>query len=482
MFLKQRVPDFFRIDFFKTIAFRLTVWYAGIFSISSCVVFGLFYFLATQTILDQIDQELMDKAGYFRTVIRRNGMVGAQNLAVIEAQAAGEKQIFFRLLYPTGEVFASSHMSYWKDVSIDDTSVDRLMQTRVPVFRTVPVKGHDQKARMMYTFVAQNVILHTGLAMDTHSKFLSGFKKIFSISLGFVILFSGASGMFLSRQALSGMAAITRTANTITGSNLEQRVPESGNQDELDLLAVTFNRMLDRISALVKSIREMSDNIAHDLKSPLTRIRGFAELALFQEESNEIETYKAMAANTIEESDRLMDMINTMLVISRAEAGECQFDFSPVDLSQMILDAWDLFVPVAEDKGIEFTQSVTEGIEIQADAPMLQRAFANLLDNALKYTPEKGRVHVSLEWESGNETVCVQVADTGPGIDPDCLDKIFERFFRAESSRTTPGTGLGLSLAKTIIEQHGGQVSVENRSSGGTLFSMRLPYRNFQII
>jgi len=466
-------------DFFRTIAFRLTVWYAGIFSISSCVVFGLFYFLATQTIIDQIDQELMDKAGYFRTVIRRNGMVGAQNLAVIEAQAAGEKQIFFRLLYPTGEVFASSHMSYWKDVSIDDTSVDRLMQNRVPVFRTVRVKGHDQEARMMYTFVAHNVILHTGLAMDTHSKFLSGFKKIFSISLGFVILFSGASGMFLSRQALSGMAAITHTANTINGSNLEQRVPESGNQDELDLLAVTFNRMLDRISVLVKSIREMSDNIAHDLKSPLTRIRGFAELALVQEDSDEIETYKAMAANTIEESDRLMDMINTMLVISRAEAGECQFDFAPVDLSQMLRDACDLFVPVAEDKGIEFTNAVTGGIEILADAPMLQRAFANLIDNALKYTPEKGLVHVVLDRVSDNQTVSIQVADTGPGIDPNSFDKIFERFFRAESSRTTPGTGLGLSLAKTIIEQHGGQVSVENRSAGGTLFSMRLPYRNF---
>ncbi len=150
------------------------------------------------------------------------------------------------------------------------------MHSRVPVFKTVQIKGPDQNARMMYAFVAHNVILHTGLAMDAHSRFISGFKKIFSISMGFVILFSAASGMFLARQALSGVAAITRTANTITGSNLDERVPESGSLDELDLLALTFNRMLDRISALIKSIREMSDNIAHDLKSPLTRIRGFA--------------------------------------------------------------------------------------------------------------------------------------------------------------------------------------------------------------
>ncbi|MDD9304958.1 MAG: HAMP domain-containing protein [Desulfobacter sp.] len=471
-------------DFFRTIAFRLTVWYAGIFSISSCVVFALFYFLATQTILNQIDQELMDKAGYFRTAIQRNGIVGAQNLAVIEAQAAGEKQIFFRLLYPTGEVFASSHMSYWKDVGIDDNSVDRLMHKQVPVFKTVKVTGHHQNARMMYAFVAQNVILHTGLAMNAHSRFLSSFKKIFSISMGFVIFFSAVSGMFLARQALSGVAAITRTASTIKGSNLDQRVPETGNQDELDLLAVTFNRMLDRISALVKSIREISDNIAHDLKSPLTRIRGFAELALIQAKPDDIETYEAMAANTIEESDRLLDMINTMLVISRAEGGEETFEFVPMDLSSLVSDACDLFVPVAEDKQIRFTHKVEPEIRIKADPSMLQRAFSNIVDNALKYTPEKGEVQVSLTADTDGQRsfVSIRVADTGPGIKPDCLEKIFERFFRAESSRTTQGTGLGLSLAKTIVEQHKGEIFVENRNYGGSVFCIRLPYRHFEII
>jgi len=475
------MPEFFRTGFFRSIAFRLTIWYAGIFSISSCVAFGLFYFLATQTIMSQVDQELMDKAGYFRTVISRGGIVGAQNLAVIEAQAAGEKQIFFRLLYPTGEVFASSSMSYWKDVRLDKEMVDQLMRSRVTVFNTVHIAGQKQNARMMYTFVASNVILHTGLAMNAYSRFLSGFKKIFSISMGFVIVFSAVSGMFLSRQALHGVATIRATAGTITGSNLNERVPESGSRDELDLLAVTFNRMLDRISALVKSMREMSDNIAHDLKSPLTRIRGFAELALIQETPGDIEAYRTMAANTIEESDHLLDMINTMLVISRAEAGEAEFEYEPVDLSAMIIDAWDLFVPLAEDKQIVFTQQVDNGVWIQGDAGMLQRAFANLIDNAIKYTPEKGQVHLTLE-TCGKELVEFRVKDSGPGIDPQNHQKIFERFFREESSRTTPGTGLGLSLAKTIIEQHSGTISVQTSENAGSLFTVTLPHRNFEII
>ncbi len=473
--------EFLRTGFLRTIAFRLTVWYAGIFSISSCVAFGLFYFLAVQTIMNQMDQELMDKAGYFRTVIKRNGIVGAQKLAVIEAQAAGEKQIFFRLLYPTGEVFASSSMSYWKDISLDGAMVDQLMHSRVPVFSTVHIAGQELKARMMYTFVAPNVILHTGLAMNAYSRFLTGFKRIFSISMGFVVLFSAASGMFLSRQALAGVAAIRHTAGSITGSNLEERVPESGSRDELDLLAVTFNRMLDRISALVKSIREMSDNIAHDLKSPLTRIRGFAELALIQEKPDDLDAYRAMAANTIEESDRLLDMINTMLVISRAEGGEVGFVYAPVDLSSMIQNAWELFVPLAEDKQIDFTQDVAPGLWIDGDAAMLQRAFANLIDNAIKYTPGKGQVAVALK-AMGKDGVEVQVKDSGPGIDPANREKVFERFFREETSRTTPGTGLGLSLAKTIIEQHSGQISVQPAENGGSLFVVTLPHRNFGII
>jgi heavy metal sensor kinase len=332
---------------------------------------------------------------------------------------------------------------------------------------------------VLYSFVAANVILQTGIAMDFQSKFISAFKKVFIVSMGFIVIFSAMSGLFLSRKALSGVKAITRTANSITGTNLEKRVPVTGTQDELDLLAHTFNRMLDRIEELIKSIREMSDNIAHDLKSPLTRIRGFAEIALVN--MDDIDHYRGMAANTIEESDRLLDMINTMLVISKAEAGEGEFSYNAMDLSAMVQEAWDLFVPVAEDRQIEFTIEVIDPVEIQADAKMLQRAFSNLVDNALKYTQKKGRVHVDLRREPDGFVV-IRVSDTGPGIAPAYLDKIFERFFRAETSRTSPGTGLGLSFARMVARQHKGDLVVASQLGQGTVFSLRLPDSNLQII
>jgi len=471
-----------RYKIFNTIAFRLTLWFTGIFAICSSVAFVSFYFLAAQTFQHQIDQELLDNTSKFSAIIHRNGLMGARELAVVEAQAAGEKMIFFRLLYPTGEVFASSHMSYWKDVHVSKQALERLIKNKNSIFETIRIPSTQQKARLLYSYVAADAILQTGIAMDSTSRFLSAFKKVFLGAMGFIIFFSAVSGWLLIRKALSGVQTITTTAQNITGSNLEARVAGTGNKDELDHLVITFNSMLDRIEELVKSIREMSDNIAHDLKSPIARIRGFAELALTHEEN--MEDYRIMASNTIEESDRLLDMINTMLVISRAEAGEGDFEFKKIDLSIMINEACNLFAPLAEDKNIKFSHTIEDQIFIFADIKMLQRAFSNLLDNAIKYTSKKGKVSVSAVKQK--DQVIIKIFDTGIGIKPEYFEKIFERFYRIESSRTSPGTGLGLSLARTIVRQHQGDIFIQTQESRhqdkGTIFMVILPYRNLEVI
>ena len=463
---------------FNSIAFRLTLWFTGIFTICSSVAFVLFYFLAAQTVQGQIDQELLDNASKFSTSIRRNGLMGARELAVVEAQAAGEKKIFFRLVYPTGEVFASSHMLYWKDVHVSRTALKNMIVNKTNMFETIRIPSTDQKARILYSYVASNAILQTGTAMDSYLNFLSAFKRVFAGAMGFIILFSAVSGWLLVRKALSSVATITRTAQNISGNNLDARVAGTGNKDELDHLAVTFNSMLDRIKDLVNSIREMSDNIAHDLKSPITRIRGFAELALIHDDS--LEEYRAMASSTIEESDRLLDMINTMLVISKAEAGEMDFEFKQTNLSIMVKEACDLFTPLIEDKRIVFSHDIREDIILSADIRMLQRAFSNLLDNAIKYTSEKGKIKVILS-VTGREAM-IKIKDTGMGISPAYAEKIFKRFFRAESSRTSPGTGLGLSLARTIVRQHGGDITVSSRPGKGSVFRVTLPINNLEVI
>ncbi|MFA5905847.1 MAG: ATP-binding protein [Desulfobacula sp.] len=463
---------------FNTIAFRLTLWFTGIFTICASFVFLLFYYLATQTLQNQIDQELTDHASKFNAIIRTSGLMGARQLAVLEAQAAGEKLIFFRIVYPTGEVFASSRMSYWKNVHVSQSALQKLSTQKTNVFETIEIPATHQKARILYSYVAANAILQTGVAMDVYSKFLSAFKLTFISAMGFIVFFSAVSGWLLVREALSRVETITKTAQNISGSNLEARVQGTGNKDELDHLVLTFNSMLDRIEELVRSIREMTDNIAHDLKSPVTRIRGFAELALVHEEN--FEDYRNMAANTIEESDRLLDMFNIMLMISKAEAGEEDFIFKPINLTDMIREACDLFAPLADDKNILFTNEIEDKIFIDADIRMFQRAFSNLLDNAIKYTSKGGRISISAFLE--NQTVVIRVADTGIGVPPGFHEKIFERFFRIDSSRTNSGTGLGLSFARTIIRRHRGDIHVTSDQNMGSVFEIRLPINNPKII
>ena len=463
----------------KTVAFRLTLWYAGVFSISSTVVFILFYLLVSQTILNRIDQDLSDKLSLFSAVLSRKGMVGAKRQAIMEAQAAGEKTVFFRLLYPTGEVFASSSMGYWSTVDADEEAIQRVLSGRENIYRTIRVHSRNERVRILYGRIADGVILQTGLAMKTYAGFVQSFRTVFVSAMTFIVLFSAVTGWLMSRKALAGVGKITATARRITGESLSERVPETGTKDDLDLLAATFNRMLDRIETLVTNTRRMNDNIAHDLKSPLARIRGSAEIALVQEDS--MEEYRKLAASTIEESDRLLEMINTMLLISRAESGQAGFQYENFDFASMVEEACELFVPLFEETGIEFTYHIMTKASVNGDRGMLQRAFSNLLDNAVKYTQKPGSVSVELKIRGENwlETV---VSDTGRGIDREDKVKIFERFYRADPSRSDAGTGLGLSLVKTVVEAHGGEVHVDSEKGCGSTFLLRLPYRNVQVI
>jgi signal transduction histidine kinase len=237
--------------------------------------------------------------------------------------------------------------------------------------------------------------------------------------------------------------------------------------------------MLDRIENLVRNIREMSDNIAHDLKNPITRIRGVAEITLVCRD--DMDEYKSMAANAIEESDRLLDMINTMLVISKAEAGAGEFVFEKIDLSTMINEACELFSPLAEDRGIVFECRIEETCVVEADIRMLQRAFSNLVDNAIKYTSKGGQIKVSME-KQPDGMVHIGVEDTGVGIEKGHFEKIFDRFYRADPSRSREGAGLGLSLARTVSREHSGDIKVSSKKGQGTTFLLTLPYCNLQVI
>ncbi len=460
-----------RISLRNTLSFRLTLWYAGIFALSSCVAFLLFYMLITSVIRERIDQELLGQVNRFSTVLATEGVEALKSVAVIEAQAAGVKKVFFRFVALNGQAFSSSNMSYWQDIVIRKSALKQLLGGSNYVFETITIPNRKEEVRILYAMLGPTIVLQVGQAMESYSRFLDAFKGIFITTMTFLIVVAAGVGWFMARQAVSGVEAVTRTAQKISGGTLEERVPVKARGDEIDQLATTFNQMLDRIQALLTEIKEMSDNMAHDLRSPITRIRGIAEVTLSTGKS--LAEYEAMAANTIEECDRLLDMINTMLIISKAEAGVVHLTREEIDLAGVVQEACRLFDPTAEDKGITLSCHAPDESHFIGDKRMIQRMLSNLLDNAIKYTPSGGSVNVSV---AENEArVVVSIKDTGMGMSPTDLPHIFERFYRCDESRSQTGIGLGLSLARAIARGHGGDITATSSPNQGSTFTVTLP-------
>lgn len=459
------------INLRNTLAFRLTLWYAGIFTVSSCVAFLLFYTLITSFIRERTDQELLSQVNRFSTLLAAEGVEAVKGVAVVEAQAAGVKKVFFRFLSLSGQVFSSSNMSYWKDILISETAIKELLRGNSPVFETIAIRDRNEEVRVLYAMISPSIILQVGQAMESYSRFLDAFKGIFITTMTFLVVLAAGVGWFMARRAVSGVEAVTRTAQKISGGTLDERVPVKARGDEMDQLATTFNQMLDRIQTLLTEIKEISDNIAHDLRSPITRIRGIAEVTLTTGKS--LNDYENMAASTIEECDRLLDMINTMLMISKTESGVDQLSHDEIDLPALVREACELFKPTAEDKGISLSLAIPKPIHFIGDIQMVQRMISNLLDNAIKYTPSGGSVTVFM---NENDTqIFISVKDTGCGISSKDLPRVFERFYRCDQSRSQSGIGLGLSLARAIARAHGGEITADSLPNQGSTFTVILP-------
>ena len=304
----------------RTLSFRLTLWYGLIFSISSGLAFLFFYLLITANLKQRLDDRLSEKISEFEAIYNLQGLEEVKEAALIESQAAGEKEIFFRLLYASGVAFSSSNMSYWREIGINRSAVRRLLNTHARVYETLSIVGRDDRVRIAYGVIGRGIVVQLGYSMASDIAFVGIFKRIFLITMSALILTAVLVGWFMARRAVSGVEAVTRTARQISESDLGRRVPIMARHEEIDRLAVTFNQMLDRIQKLVVGIRELGDNIAHDLKSPIARIRGMAEISLSATTGNNDDLI-SLAGSTIEECDRLLDMINTMLMISKNRCG-----------------------------------------------------------------------------------------------------------------------------------------------------------------
>jgi signal transduction histidine kinase len=316
-------------------------------------------------------------------------------------------------------------------------------------------------------------LVQVGKSTEARDDLLARFRATLGIVTLLIVVIALTGGWLATQSALFPIRRLSQAVQRIirTGRT-DARVPLAGTGDALDELTSLFNAMLDKIEGLVTAMRGALDNVSHDLRTPLTRLRGTAELALASPPN--LERDREALADCVEESDRVLVMLDTLMDISEAESGTLQLNREPVTLADVVGRAVDLYRDVAEAKGVTLSADASRDVVVVADRTRLEQVAANLIDNAVKYTPPGGRVDVEVR-RAENAAASLRVRDTGPGIPPDELPRIFDRLFRGDTSRAERGLGLGLSLVKAIVEAHGGTVDVVSEPGRGSAFTVSLP-------
>jgi signal transduction histidine kinase len=454
----------------NTLSFRLTLWYALIFTLTSLLALSIFYYRISRITMENTDEELIEELNEFYVLMQEGGVGQVTVEIVLESESEG-KDVFYRLITSNGDVLRELNMDIFGNVAVSGSALNDLRGNKKYIIETIEVPGHDFNVRSIYGVIGPDIIFNMGLSLADKDEYLAIFSNLIILLMVPLFFVAAMIGWFLAHHALKGVEEVTRTAIEISKGAIDKRVEVKRRSHEIDTLANTFNSMLDRIQSLIKGMREMNDNVAHDLRSPLTRIRGIAEMTLVGNGS--MHDYSEMAANTIEECDKLIEIINTMMDITETEAGVSQFESEPLNIVELILSACELFDPVAKEKEVQLITVLPEHLVISGDKSKMQRLITNLLENAIKYNKEGGTVTISVKQE--NQRVNIQIEDTGVGIPEEDLPHIFERFYRCDRSRSLGGIGLGLSLAKAIVKAFNGDIRVKSAFDQGSSFQVILP-------
>lgn len=422
---------------------RLAVWYAALFVASSFAVVLITYWL-TSSSLAQRDQEIIQaKLGEYATVYARGGLRALTATIEIEQRTSSER-IFVRVLAGGSEAVVTSNAEGWDPARLEVGAVSLLDGT----------------------------IVQVGRSTESRAEILARFRASLGLVTLSIIVIALTGGWVLTQSALQPIHRLTIAVRRIIATGrTDERVPAGPDADAINELTLLFNAMLDRIEALVRGMRGALDNVSHDLRTPLTRLRGTAELALAS--PPDAARDREALADCVEESDRVLVMLNTMMDISEAESGAMLLRREGCDLSDLVRRALDLYHDVADAKGVSLEAGALSAVQVLADPVRIQQVVANLIDNAVKYTPEGGRVTVDVD--TAGDLAVLRVRDTGQGIEASELPRIWDRLFRGDRSRHERGLGLGLSLVRAIVVAHGGTVDVTSSLGHGSTFTVTLP-------
>jgi signal transduction histidine kinase len=445
----------------RTTAFKLTLFYLGIFILFAASLLGYFALNTRRLITEQITATVN---GEVNGLSEQYGQGGLRRLVtVVDVRSRRPGSSLYLVTTPSGEGLAGNVGS------LEPGVLDRPGWLETNYHRLESPEGAEHRALVRVVQLPGGFHLLVGRDLDERERLFGIIVNAGQWSLALVIVLGLLGGFFVSRRVLSRIDAMTGTAQTIMAGDLSGRLPVAGTGDELDRLADNVNAMLDRIEALMRGLKEVSDNIAHDLKTPLTRLRNRCEQAL-RSATGEA-SYRAALESTIAESDDLIRTFDALLMIARAESGQARENMTEFDASEIARDVGELYEPVADEKGIALKIDAPAAAPVRGNRELVSQALANLIDNAIKYAGTNGKVNgvpAEIVVKAGNdgERITLSVADRGPGIPDADRGRVVERFVRLEQSRSEPGSGLGLSLASAVARLHGGELKLEDNHPG----------------
>ena len=456
---------------------KLTFLYTAILGVALVGLFAVAYYLLASQLDTTATDELVERAtglkGYLRFDENQPVLAFDPNdpeVAFFIRTATRYYQIYD---FSTGKILDQSPDMAFLGLQFTPNELHSL--TQFPILSDIQTDQGKIRLfsdRLISTYGAVYV-MQVGVSLEPSQAALQHFIRLTFWLVPFGILIAAAAGWIIAGRFLSPVRGIINAAQRIDVSKLDRRLPVSGTGDEIDQLAVTFNDSFARLERAVGEMKQFTASIAHELRTPLAALRGEAEYALLHCRS--LDECKNTLASQIEEFDKLSRIIQQLLTLARAESGELQMLRERVDVTTLLRDLTDTFSLVAEEKKISLELDCVDNLKVTGDRQWLERAVLNLIDNAIKYTPEGGWVNVY--GRSENQKLVLRVADNGRGISPEALPHIFERFYRADPSRSKDieGVGLGLSLVKWIVEQHGGTIKVDSQPNLGSRFSINIP-------